>query len=70
MNQIRHREQITKCQINLEKFLTEASKNDAADLVLMAEHLRKALRNIGKLIGTVSSEEILDVIFSEFCIGK
>lgn len=70
MNQIRHREQINKCQKNLELFLKEAAKKEAADFVIMAEYLRKALRNLGKLIGTVTSEDILDIIFREFCIGK
>lgn len=70
MNQIRHREQINKCLKNLELFLKEAAKKEGADLVIMAEYLRKALRNLGKLIGTVTSEDILDVIFREFCIGK
>uniref|UniRef100_A0AAR5PWT5 TrmE-type G domain-containing protein n=1 Tax=Dendroctonus ponderosae TaxID=77166 RepID=A0AAR5PWT5_DENPD len=69
MNQVRHREQLLKCQKHLQSFLEDASKNKP-DLVIMAEHLRKALTSLGKLIGTVTSEEILDLIFREFCIGK
>jgi len=43
---------------------------DANDIVLASEALRRALREIGKLTGKVASEEILDVIFRDFCIGK
>ena len=37
---------------------------------LLAEELRRAARNIGKLIGEVGTEDLLDSIFSKFCIGK
>ncbi len=37
---------------------------------LLAEELRRAARNIGRLIGEVGSEDLLDSIFSKFCIGK
>ena len=37
---------------------------------LLAEELRRAARNIGWLIGEVGSEDLLDSIFSKFCIGK
>ncbi|XP_050309801.1 tRNA modification GTPase GTPBP3, mitochondrial [Anthonomus grandis grandis] len=70
INQMRHREQLILCQRHLEKFLNEAAKQQSADLVIMAEYLRRSLRDFGKLVGTVTSEDILDVIFREFCIGK
>src|SRR5262249_22181406 len=37
---------------------------------IMAEHLRLASRALGKLLGRVDVEDILDVIFRDFCIGK
>ncbi len=37
---------------------------------LLAENLRRAARNVGKLIGEVGTEDLLDSIFSKFCIGK
>jgi tRNA modification GTPase len=37
---------------------------------IMAEHLRLAARALGKLLGRVDVEDILDVIFRDFCIGK
>jgi tRNA modification GTPase len=37
---------------------------------LLAEELRTAARAIGRLTGRVDVEDILDVIFRDFCIGK
>jgi tRNA modification GTPase len=41
-----------------------------APLELRAEELRRATDALGRLVGTVDVEEMLDVIFREFCIGK
>src|SRR6266700_2555946 len=37
---------------------------------LAAEELRRATLSLGRLLGRVDVEDILDVIFREFCIGK
>jgi tRNA modification GTPase len=37
---------------------------------LAAEDLRAAAYTLGRLLGRVDVEDILDVIFREFCIGK
>ena len=37
---------------------------------LVAEDLRSASRALGRLLGQIDVEDLLDVIFSEFCIGK
>jgi len=37
---------------------------------IMAEHLRLASRALGRLLGRVDVEDVLDVIFRDFCIGK
>jgi len=37
---------------------------------LAAEELRRAAHSLGRLLGRVDVEDILDVIFREFCIGK
>ncbi len=41
-----------------------------SDAVLMAESLRLAVRAFDRLTGRVDPEEVLDHIFSRFCIGK
>jgi tRNA modification GTPase len=37
---------------------------------ILAEQLRLATRALGKLLGHVDVEDVLDVIFRDFCIGK
>ncbi len=41
-----------------------------ADEALVAFEMRSALHEIGKILGAVLTDEILDSIFSRFCIGK
>ncbi len=35
-----------------------------------AEELRQALGELGRITGRVHIDELLDVIFKDFCIGK
>ena len=37
---------------------------------LMAEDMRLAIRGIGRITGKIDVEDLLDVIFRDFCIGK
>lgn len=48
----------------------EQASDKLADLELCAEHLRTALKELKELIGEVTSEDVLDTIFSKFCVGK
>ncbi len=48
--------------------LTEAAQRD--DSVLRAEALRHAARAFGRIAGRVDVDDVLDRIFSRFCIGK
>lgn len=54
---------------------TAASLQGCIDVVgegeeLAAEELRSAAYSLGRLLGRVDVEDILDVIFREFCVGK
>jgi tRNA modification GTPase len=40
------------------------------DLELRAEELRLAADRLGRIVGAVDVEDLLDVIFAQFCIGK
>ena len=37
---------------------------------LLAEELRQAQHSLGEITGTFTNEDLLDKIFSSFCIGK
>lgn len=39
-------------------------------LELAAEELRAAARALGRVTGIIDTEDLLDAIFTEFCIGK
>lgn len=43
---------------------------NAPELEFRAEHLRSAAAALGRITGRVDVEQLLDVIFSQFCIGK
>lgn len=52
------------------RFLDEAISGQDDSIELRAELLRNAANALGRITGTVEVDELLDVIFSEFCIGK
>lgn len=47
-----------------------ALADSVVGLDIQAEHLRLASHSLGRVTGRVDVENLLDVIFSEFCIGK
>lgn len=60
----RYKESLAECLENLSRF------NLQKEIELSAEDIRLACRAIGKITGQVEVDEILDKIFSSFCIGK
>ena len=50
--------------------LTLARKEMHVEIGLAAEHIRFAINEVGRLIGHVDVEQVLDHLFQEFCIGK
>lgn len=50
--------------------LEQALALQAAGLDIRSEYLRLSAHELGKITGRVDVEQLLDVIFSEFCIGK
>lgn len=60
----RYRRELINSLEFLEKF------NFLNPIEINAENIRLAAYHIGKITGKINSEEILDNIFSKFCIGK
>ena len=60
----RHRAALTDCRESLERGM-EAKLPE-----LLAEDLRLALRDLGRITGKVDVEDLLDIVFRDFCIGK
>jgi tRNA modification GTPase len=64
LTRARHREAVSETQDHLQR----AIKNPQPEL--LAEDIRLATRALGRITGRVDVEDLLDVIFSSFCIGK
>lgn len=62
----RHRLAVEEAVANLDRALAPGF----LPAELRAEDLRLALRALGRVVGAVDVEDLLDVIFFEFCIGK
>jgi tRNA modification GTPase len=65
---IRHRQALERAEASIGEALDSVRKGEAAEFVAM--DLRGAADALGEVTGTITSDEILDRIFSEFCIGK
>jgi len=68
LTRLRHREALGDAADALNRAATGAGS--AAGSELVAEDLRLAARAIGRVTGRVDVEDLLDVIFMDFCIGK
>lgn len=64
LTRLRHREALTAAVEALDRAAA------GADSELVAEDLRLAARALGRVTGRVDVEDLLDVIFFDFCIGK
>jgi tRNA modification GTPase len=62
----RQRRLLMDTAVSLERSLDAVGRGEE----LAAEDLRSAAYSLGRLLGRVDVEDILDVIFREFCIGK
>ncbi len=60
----RQREALLLCL----EYIVSAARGEEPELV--AEDLRLSLRALGKLVGEVDIEDVLDKLFFDFCIGK
>ncbi|MEQ8357471.1 MAG: tRNA uridine-5-carboxymethylaminomethyl(34) synthesis GTPase MnmE [Kiloniellaceae bacterium] len=64
ITRLRHRRALEDCRAAL------ARAGGAGLTELVAEELRLALRALGRISGRVDVEDILDIVFADFCIGK
>ena len=60
----RHREAVAECLESLRRAKTARLPE------LMAEDLRLGMRALGRITGTFDVEDLLDIVFRDFCIGK
>src|SRR3989338_5827804 len=64
----RHRERLSKAHDSLSKAVNAINQNLSSEF--MAADLRLSLESLGEITGETYSEDVLNRIFQEFCIGK
>ena len=65
---MRHYAALEKASESLEAALTAMDNNLPSDL--LSEDIRQTLHHLGEITGDITSDDILQTIFSKFCIGK
>lgn len=65
---IRHVEALRKTEASLQRVLEGIDGHITSDFLAM--DIRQALHHLGEITGMVSTDDLLDNIFSKFCIGK
>ena len=68
ITRIRHRQALEEGLEALSRFESHDIKE--TDPALLAEDIRLAARALGRVTGRVGVEDLLDKIFSRFCVGK
>jgi len=68
ISRVRHRDALLSADAAIQRFLAGLSSGN--DLELLALDLREALAAVGTVTGQVTSDDLLERIFSSFCIGK
>jgi tRNA modification GTPase len=66
----RHRNLLEQARGELEAAREQLTGLEDEGVALAAEHLRDALESLGQVTGRVYHDELLDNVFSRFCIGK
>jgi tRNA modification GTPase len=69
LTRVRHQVAVTEATGELRQFL-DAWVRDALPSSVAVTHIREAGRALGTLIGAIEIEQILDVVFRNFCVGK
>jgi tRNA modification GTPase len=65
---LRHQQALERARAALEAASEALGKGLSLEFV--AVDLREALDNLGEIVGAVVTDDLLDRIFGEFCIGK
>ena len=68
VSNLRHYDCLRKAKANLENSLKTIDNKLSGEFI--AVDIRNAVLSLGEIIGEVSSEDVLNNIFSKFCIGK
>jgi tRNA modification GTPase len=65
---LRHQQELLNTQNDLNRVLEGIDQGISNDLLAM--DIRQALHHLGEITGQITTDDLLDNIFSKFCIGK
>ncbi len=68
VSNIRHFQCLNSAKESLAMALSSINQNMSGEFVAL--DIRKAIDSLGEIIGEITSEDVLNNIFSKFCIGK
>jgi tRNA modification GTPase len=68
VSNLRHAEALQNAANSLEKVLNGIDNPITSDF--LAIDIKQALQHLGEITGSISTDDLLDNIFSKFCIGK
>lgn len=68
VSSIRHKSLLEKANIALENAKDSAKQQMSGEFISV--DIRHAINSLGEIIGTVTTDDILNNIFAKFCIGK
>ncbi len=68
VSNLRHAEALQNAATALEKVLNGIDNPITSDFLAM--DIKQALQHLGEITGSISTDDLLDNIFSKFCIGK
>lgn len=68
INNLRHKNLLIEAKKNLEDVLESINNNMTIDFIEI--DLKNCMENLGLIVGKAVSEDLVDKIFSDFCIGK
>jgi tRNA modification GTPase len=65
---VRHKRALCQVKEGLSNALKELGKGTSLELI--AFEMRSALEALGEVVGETTTEEVLNRIFEQFCVGK
>jgi len=68
INNVRHKNLLIKAKNSIEEVLSSIENNMPIDFIEI--DLMDAMKNLGLIVGKSVSDDLVDKIFDEFCIGK
>lgn len=64
----RHEDALRRASMGIERVVAALRRDESLEFVAL--DLRLAVQAVGEVVGKTTTEDLLDTIFSEFCLGK